>query len=65
MTSVKTGAVIVLAGIALAVALGTVFSRVYPGVGVSTELALLFAVVGLAVAAGAWGLWRWIKGSGS
>lgn len=40
-----------LAGTLIAVAIGVAFNRIYPLVEISAELALLFAVIGVVIAA--------------
>ncbi len=54
--------IIVLLGIVVGVALGTVFSQVYPTIEIDGSLALLFGVIGLLIVMAGRALWRAIKG---
>ena len=54
--------IIVLLAIVVGVALGTVFSQVYPTTEIDGRLALLFGVIGLLIALVGRALWRAIKG---
>lgn len=53
---------LVVSALLLALLLGVVFSHVFPEVGVSTELGLLFAVVGLALSLAVRAGWRRLRG---
>ncbi len=57
-----TKALIIVLGIVVGVALGTVFSQVYPTIEIDGGLALLFGVTGLLIVLAGRALWRAIKG---
>jgi len=61
---VRTASVIALLAALFGVALGTAFSLAYDQA-VSDELALLFGLVGLALAGGVYGVWRLLRGKGA
>lgn len=53
---------IVLLGMVVAIALGTVFSQVYPTIKIDGSLALLLGITGLLIVLASRALWRAIKG---
>jgi hypothetical protein len=53
--------IILLAGVLIAVALGTLFSLAYPRVGIRVDLLFLFTLVGVLLAVAVRGFWRFIR----
>lgn len=55
----KVGTTIAVAGAVIGVVLGALFSQIYPTVPITAALAALFGLIGIAVALGVAGAWRW------
>jgi hypothetical protein len=65
IVSTATGLTLpLLCGILIATALGTLFSKVYPKVGMELNLVFLFTIIGMAIALCVRRLWRVVRRSG-